>query len=347
MFKNYLRFLYPSKLAPNYYKNDDMNLLPTTTPKTFSLLSIGQRGVGKTVFLAGSYAELNSDSNSDNTQQLWFDCQDSDVQANLEKIKNHVARTGSYPPPTIKITNFNFSLKRQTLSSSETVCHFRWWDIPGEFCNIHNPEFQDMIFNSNGCCVFINAYALINDQDYPRVIEDIYNQVAAIASVSYKYNLQYSFALILTKCDLLELNPATRLQIEQKLQPLTAYLDTVKTTQQIFYSAIPIVSLEGVSRLRAKGAANPLLWLLSQINNSQNSSAPASLASQSSQNLPHSQGFPLTTHRSILIMYLVSVSLLGAIASLFFAFNIFKPVPQQTPTTEQTLNFTAENDVAN
>jgi Cdc6-like AAA superfamily ATPase len=33
----------------------------TTTP-AFNLLSIGQRGVGKTVFLAGSYTELHADS---------------------------------------------------------------------------------------------------------------------------------------------------------------------------------------------------------------------------------------------------------------------------------------------
>jgi len=43
-------------------------------PKTFNLLSIGQRGVGDS--LAGSYAELHSNS-QDNPQQLWFDRQDT------------------------------------------------------------------------------------------------------------------------------------------------------------------------------------------------------------------------------------------------------------------------------
>ena len=167
-----------------------MNLATATTPKTFSLLSIGQRGVGKTVFLAGSYTELSPDSQTNTPQKLWFDCQDTEVQANLENIKNHVARTNLYPPPTIKITNFNFSLKRQIRSSVETVCNFRWWDIPGESCNIHNPDFQEMILTSSGCCVFINANALINDQNYPHLLEDIYNQVAAIASVVYKYNIK-------------------------------------------------------------------------------------------------------------------------------------------------------------
>lgn len=36
-------------------------LSPTTTPP-LNLLGIGQRGVGKTVFLAGGYAQFRADS---------------------------------------------------------------------------------------------------------------------------------------------------------------------------------------------------------------------------------------------------------------------------------------------
>ncbi|MBD2346725.1 hypothetical protein [Anabaena subtropica] len=320
-----------------------MNSLPATTPKTFSLLSIGQRGVGKTVFLAGSYTELHPDSQSDDPQQLWFDCQDNEVQGNLAKIQNHVARTGLYPPPTIKITNFNFSLKRRIPSGVETVCDFRWWDIPGESCNIHNPDFQDMIFTSNGCCVFINAYGLIKDQEYPRVIEDIYNQVAAIASVVVKYNIQYAFAIILTKCDLLELNPDILLQIDQNLQPLTTYLNSVEATYQKFYSAIPIVSLDGVPRLKAQGAANPLLWLLTQLNQTDNIPSPKDSVSELTHRSSIDQLLPLKSRKYILVMYLVSIIVLGAIASLLFATNIFT----SSPTTNQSPNPTPQNEVAN
>jgi GTPase SAR1 family protein len=307
-------------------------ILPATTPETFSLLSIGQRGVGKTVFLAGSYAELDPDNNSDHPQQLWFDCQDSDVQANLEKIKNHVARTNSYPPPTIKITNFNFSLKTQTPEGVKTVCDFRWWDIPGEICNIHNPEFQDMIFNSHGCCVFINANALIQESDYLRVIEDIYNQVAAIASVVYKYNIKYAFAIVLTKCDLIELNPATQEKIEQNLQPLITYLDNVKATHKIFYSAIPIVSIAGVSRLSAKGAANPLLWLLSHINNVENLSSKLESTRESSEN----KILPAINRKSIMIISLVGVILLGSLSLIFLALNRLTNTPQKLDSSPNT-----------
>ena len=48
--------------------------------KKFNLLSIGHRGVGKTVFIAGSYAELHSDIQIGQPQQLWFDCQDTQEQ---------------------------------------------------------------------------------------------------------------------------------------------------------------------------------------------------------------------------------------------------------------------------
>lgn len=311
-----------------------MNLAVATTPKTFSLLSIGQRGVGKTVFLAGSYTELHPDNQSDTPQQLWFDCQDDEVQANLEKIKSHVARTHLYPPPTIKVTNFDFSLKRQIRSGVETVCNFRWWDIPGESCNVHNPEFQEMILTSNGCCVFVNAHALIEDKDYPSILEDIYNQVVAIASVVYKYNIKYAFALILTKCDLIELNPNTLLQIEQSLQPIITYLDLLKLTYQKFYSAIPIVTIEGVSRLKANGAATPLLWLLSHINNME--TPPQEDSQHETSKLPLLKNILRPKNRNdILLIYSLSAILLAAIAALFLVFYSFTSNPQQTPTTEQ------------
>ncbi len=51
-----------------------MNLLSEDAIKTFNLLIIGQRGVGKTVFLAGSYTELHVDSQKEPPRQLWFDC---------------------------------------------------------------------------------------------------------------------------------------------------------------------------------------------------------------------------------------------------------------------------------
>lgn len=242
-----------------------MNTLLGTTPKTLSLLSIGQRGVGKTVFLAGSYTELHADSQSDNSQQLWFDCQDSDVEANIENVLSYIAKTNLYPPATIKITDFNFSLKRRSLWGTKTLCHFRWWDIPGESCNVRNPDFKKIVYASQGCCMFIDAYALVHNSGYLQMLENITEQVMAIASLVYLSKLKYAFALILTKCDLLQFNPLNQQQIEKGLQPLFIGLDNVRANYQTFYSFVPIINTEGTATLRPKGAAAPLIWLVLEL----------------------------------------------------------------------------------
>ena len=246
-----------------------MNLLSGSAPKTFRLLSIGQRGVGKTVFLAGSYAELHSDSKTSRPHQLWFDCQDTQVQENIEKIIRYIVQTGQYPSLTIKVTNFAFSLKRHRLWGAQTLCHFHWWDVPGEICNIDNPDFKKIVFASHGCCMFIDAYALVHNNTYLQQLEDIIGQVMAIANLVHLNKLKYAFALILTKCDLLEPSLLSR-QIESGLEPLTTRLDAVRANYQTFYSHIPIDNIKGVSTLKAKGAAAPLLWLVWELSKAHN-----------------------------------------------------------------------------
>lgn len=205
-----------------------MTLLTATSSKTFNLLSIGHRGVGKTVFLAGSYAELQANNQIDDLQtgEFWFDCQDTQMQENMNQLLGYIAQTGKYPPATMKISNFNFSLKRQNLSSEKTLCHFRWWDIPGEICNLgNNRDFQRMVLTSHGCCVFIDASALVHDPNYLKPLENIIRQVMGIASLVSQRGLKYPLALILTKSDLIQLGPISQLQIEQSLQPLITVLN--------------------------------------------------------------------------------------------------------------------------
>lgn len=250
-----------------------MNLLSETATKTFNLLSIGQRGVGKTVFLGGSYTELHENSQTERSTQLWFDCQDSDVQENIERLLGYVVQTGQYPPPTMRITNFSFSLKRHISGGDQTLCHFRWWDIPGEICSVDNSDFRRIVSTSHGCCVFIDAYALVHDNTYlQEVLGDIIRQVKAIASLVTLNDLKYAFAVILTKCDLLEPSPLSHQQIEQSLQPLTTRLDAARANYQTFYSFIPIDHTKGASTLNAKGAAAPLLWLVCELNKVDNPS---------------------------------------------------------------------------
>jgi hypothetical protein len=247
-----------------------MNLLSGTATKTFNLLSIGQRGVGKTVFLAGSYAELHPDYQTDHPQKLWFDCQDRQAQENIESILNYIARTGQYPPPTMKITDFDFSLKCHSFWGVQTLCHFRWWDIPGEICNVRNSDFRAIVSTSHSCCVFIDAYALVHKSTYRQAFKDIVQQVMAIATLVSLNRLEYAFGLILTKYDLLESGPFSRSRLEESLRPLTTHLDTMKASYQAFYSNIPIVHTNDTSTLKATGAAAPLLWLVWELGKAHN-----------------------------------------------------------------------------
>lgn len=236
---------------------------PTTEP--FNLLSIGQRGVGKTVFLAGSYAELHSGSQT-LPQPVWFDCQNRHVQQKIEEILNYVAQTGQYPPPTMKVIDFSFRLAFRDLLRVQTVCDFRWWDIPGEICNVGNPGFRKMVITSQGCCVFIDAYALMYEPAYLQALEDILEQVRAVVDLaSLNHQLEYAFALILTKADLLDPSLLSQQQPEENLTLLTAHLDAAGINYQIFYSVIPIVSTDAGFILKATGAATPLLWLVWQL----------------------------------------------------------------------------------
>lgn len=310
------------------------NLLSKSKPKIFSLLSIGQRGVGKTVFLAGSYVELHSGD----LPKLWFECQNSQAKENIESILNYIARTGQYPPPTMKVAEFNFVLKRRRFWGIETPCYFRWWDIPGEDCEIDNPNFQKMVLSSHGCCVFINAHTLIEKPNYLNSLSELIKQVVAIVSLANQNGLNYPLALIFTQCDRLESLPVARLKIEEKIQPLLDRLEAVKAQYHRFYSAIPIISTNGAFSFQAKGAANPLLWLVSQLNAFDRTPSKQNLGNLLNRDIVLSNPqLPATGRKYLPILVLASAILLGAIALLLFVFKPSTPTNPETLTSEQKI----------
>lgn len=271
-----------------------MDLLPgTNSKKIYSLLSIGQRGVGKTVFLAGSYAELHPDNQNNNPQQLWFDCQDSDTQKTLENVLSYVARSGEYPPATMKLTNFELSLKQNSQGKTQTLCNLRWWDTPGESCKLYNPAFQLMVLQSDGCCVFLDAHGVVSNPD-TQALEEIIQAVKSIAELVYQNGLKHPFALILTKCDLLASDSQTIQLLDERLQPLTSFLDEMKVNYKKFYSEIPIVSSpEGNSTIKPTQASVPVLWLVSELTKANKSGSTENLAS--SENISSSENSSSST----------------------------------------------------
>lgn len=317
-----------------------MNKLSRTDLPVFNLLSIGQRGVGKTVFLAGSYLELQANLDKDNGQSWWMECQDSQEQEILEGILDYIARTGQYPPPTMKIADFNLSLKYRDRRGEKTLCHFRWWDIPGESCNLRDPYFQQMVLNSHSCCFFINAEALVKEANYLETIESALAQAIAIASLVNQHHLEYSFALIFTQCDRLESGPVGQLQIEERVQPILARLETANAKYQKFYSAIPIISHQGSYRLTPTGASTPLLWLLSELNKTGKVQTPPTLETALKQNVSitiNQRQSTISSRKYLPFLILASLGVLGICAALvFLVFNVGRltPVsePPQTPS---------------
>ena len=341
-----------------------MKLLSKTATKTFNLLSIGQRGVGKTVFLAGSYLELHADSQTKRSGQLWFDSQDSQVQENIQRILSYVVQNSQYPPPTMKVTNFNFSLKRHSLGGVQTLCDFCWWDVPGEICNMHNRDFRTIVSTSHGCCVFIDAYALVHNSTYIEKLDAIIEQVMAIASLVSLNGLKYAFALVLTKCDLLEPGLLSQQQLDLSLQPLTTRLDTVRANYQTFYSLIPIVCTNGTSTLKPTGAAAPLLWLVWELSKAHNPGSTNNLLELVTRLLPTglppqeegvdgsllSRFKPVETvgvkkrlglyllpsaRRNLLLLFLAIVGLVGVIGFLLMDYEqVFRRQPKNLEALE-------------
>jgi tetratricopeptide (TPR) repeat protein len=233
---------------------------------TFTLISLGSRGVGKTVFLASNCAEiLRSNEKKKDTEKLWFECEDSNFQEKIEKLVGYVVRTGQYPPPTFKIDDFIFSLKQKKLGKNKTLCQFRWIDLPGEWCDNQAPEFQSVLLQSHGCCVFVDVHTLLHDEPYLVAVDAMMNQVEAISSVVNHNNLRYPLALICTKCDLIDLSAVGMLKLETKLVPIIRRLEAINAHYRRFYSPIPAPDQVNKGLLDFKDANAPLLWLITEL----------------------------------------------------------------------------------
>ncbi|ACK72680.1 TPR repeat-containing protein [Gloeothece citriformis PCC 7424] len=298
----------------------------------YSLLSLGQRGVGKTVFLAGSYASLKTPHSKNESSSFWIECLEQKDQTSLEAILGYIAQHGNYPPPTMKITDFDFIVKQKTrLGAVKPVCQFRWWDIPGEYTTFDNPDFQQMVLESHSCCVFINAFRLLHDPSYREEFQGIIKQVFAIASLVNPAEIQYSFALIFTQCDRLDGGPILRLQIEQYLQPLNKVLESVQAHYKQFYSGIPIVSEQGMAQLQPNNTSEVFLWLVTELVESK---ANKSLEQALKPDIKTPQRLSSSANRSIVTVIAASLGLLALTTGLLFAFGVLTPAEQQSQVSD-------------
>ena len=241
-----------------------MNPFNSSPTPVWTLLPLGARGVGKTVFLVGSYAELHGNAAAETFSDWTFECQDSQDWQNLQTILDYIGQKGNYPPPTMKFTDFTFSLHRRQ-RREKTLATFCWSDLPGEKCDFQDPQFQNRVLASHSCCVFINADRLVKEPDYNKELDLLRRQIGAIAHFLEGRHLPYAFAIILTQCDRLDPGVRGRLQIAEKLQDFLSYMHHLKVKYREFFCSIPLVSTNGHFKLEASGAADAFLWLLSEL----------------------------------------------------------------------------------
>lgn len=252
-----------------------MNFGPISLiPPTFNILSLGERGTGKTVFLVGSYAEFQKTLEeqqqippiaNDKSPKLWFECPYKNENFLLNNILQYVIKRGSYPPPTLKITDFHFAFKQQKGLQRNTLCYVRWWDMPGEICNFDNPYYQEIAINSQSCCVFINTPRLLYDQSYKEVFKYLTKQLLTLIALVQDQHIDYPFSLIFTQCDRLPNWPLEQETITQYAQSLTNALEQAGTNYQCFYSTITITPQGEEFRLVSNAVSSAFLWLVTEL----------------------------------------------------------------------------------
>lgn len=312
-----------------------MNVSSPPPAATFSILCLGQRGVGKTVFLAGSYAELHSSAASATFPDWNFECQDNQDWQNLQTIFSYIQKTGSYPPPTMKITDFQFSLQFRPRRENQTV-NLRWWDVPGEQCNFQDAEFQKLVLDSHSCCVLVDAYRLVNDPDYQPELAILRKQVGAIANLIADRHLPYAFAIIFTQCDRLDSGPIAQLQVEEKLQDFMAHLQSLPVKYQRFFAGVPIVAEGDDFKLAPSGAASALLWLVSELTKAPKYHAQQSLGMALQSPLPAKSRWQ-TLPSLPLPLVGAAVGLLAIGVGSWFAFSrLLAPAPLQSASQPQS-----------
>ncbi|MEB3308792.1 MAG: hypothetical protein VKJ02_01005 [Snowella sp.] len=229
----------------------------------YNFLSIGQRGVGKTVFLASCYLECHQDK----AQQrlLWFDCENPEVRQLIDHILSYVAKTGDYPPATLKVTNFGFDLKQRHQRGSKTVGRVQWWDTPGEMCDSLNASLKTLLANADGCCLFLEAPALVKASDSPLALMKLLRPLEAVIELLHQDGIDLPLAVIVTKCDYLSPHPLQWQCLKKALTPLFQKLKAQQAPYQVFYSEIPITVIDGIPTLQLIRVGTPIYWLFAEI----------------------------------------------------------------------------------
>jgi hypothetical protein len=298
----------------------------TTANKIYTVLSIGQRGAGKTVFLVGCYQAFKNQSNPRNQQEITWQCEQQESEENIEKILNYVAKTGKYPPATLKISNFDFTLEKNSSNQLKKIATIRWWDVPGESCQIYNLAFVNMTLKANGCLLFLEAPSLLNEQ---RKQNSSLNIFQTLIEIIHHNKPNFNLAIIITKCDLVISDRKCWQSLQLKVQELKKRLQESQVNYRFFYSTVLIDSQQGT--LEANQALESMSWLFSQIDQQVNLSEITNTIS--------AQSTPTLAKKSItnLVTALVSLAVISTLglAGIIAWEKIYHNPPSPVPAFAQ------------
>ncbi len=301
-----------------------------TAIKTLNFLSIGDRGVGKTVFLLASYAALQLKPTNAKKQRILFDCRDTQDRNNIESLLKRIAQTGQYPPPTLQMTDFTFDVKDHSRRGEQSLCQLHWWDVPGESCQSSDPDFQAVLLKSHGCCLFLDAYELVHNPQYLSHLATVIKRAEAIASLAHRHQLHYSIALVLTKCDRIDSGASNLMKLEEQLHPLTKSLNAFNANFRSFYSAAPIAAFQDPTLLQAQGVSAPLLWLMTETRSEFQQTLEQGLEGALSNSAVLNSTIPLSKSlsgkRSLRPRLLIGSGILVAIAGVFVGLRFLGPM---------------------
>jgi GTPase SAR1 family protein len=316
--------------------------LPTSESpvRHHNFLSIGARGVGKTVFFVGHYGQSTQSLSSDDVS-LQFDCHEAETKETIYKIDKYVAKMGKYPPATMKMTNFDFLVQKNTENDGTPLCEVCWWDTPGESCQLYNPAFLTMMLSVDGSCLFLDGQRLVKSAENLKEVQEQLQPIQTYGDLLHHNGFHYPIALILTKCDLLT-NEKDWKTLKQTLKPLRQHWDELGINYRLFYSEIPIVEQEEGYTLQVRSKENALTWLVEVAQANEKSKPKVAIATDSpSEDLPEQPsqtqwGIPVFLRRkaAILVSFLMATTLLslGGVFLVERAVNSEQGTPAVLPT---------------
>jgi hypothetical protein len=230
---------------------------------TFTFQLIGQRGVGKTVFLA------TMSSQYDDLTEYGLCSADVQTENQVQQILTFMRNKGSYPPATNRSIPFTFDLYPKGSSiNRKPLCTFRWEDIPGEICQLWDEGFNHSTANSSGCLLFVDANALMTKPDYTENLNELNDLLLPLINIAALNGIAYPVAIVLTKCDMVGTLTAQLMEIlQERLQPITSGLNRFHIAHKVFYSSLSLTrpGNSGPYTLTVGNTESPLLWLIEEI----------------------------------------------------------------------------------